>query len=410
MAGFLCLARRRCVGDRALTARTGMSPPAGDPAFGPRLVCPETIAYGRGADLMSRFSQSYPAPAWQLQGGCMERREITIPRLIKTPGAVLIARAAIDKGLSVEAIARNLFIVSGNGRTEVFNLSMASSNSHIAETICWDKHLTSVFLKRGGVPTPDGLSFRSAQADKAARFMARSRAKAFVLKPVDGVHGKMVFMDIDSRDKLFQKLALIPPRFDQLLIEEQVSGVEARYFVVADKVVAVAERRPANVVGDGVTSIAALISQKTASREGHLALKGITLDDDAMELLHEQGLAPESIPEPGVRVILKRVSNISQGGDSVDITDQVHPGMKALAVTALNAIPGLIYGGLDIIAQDHSAPPDGQRTVVLEINWHSMIRMHHAPAIGTPRDVAGAIVDHLFALGAGGTGQPAGRV
>lgn len=42
------------------------------------------------------------------------------------------------------------------------------------------------------------------------------------------------------------------------------------------------------------------------------------------------------------------------------------------------------------------APLTGQRAVVLELNWHPMLRIHHAPAVGQPRDVAGAIIDHLF--------------
>lgn len=33
---------------------------------------------------------------------------------------------------------------------------------------------------------------------------------------------------------------------------------------------------------------------------------------------------------------------------------------------------------------------------VPELNWLAMLRIHHAPAEGQPRDVAGAIIKHLF--------------
>lgn len=41
-------------------------------------------------------------------------------------------------------------------------------------------------------------------------------------------------------------------------------------------------------------------------------------------LLKESDLDFSSIPEKGARVYLRRVSNISQVGDAIDVTDRVH--------------------------------------------------------------------------------------
>lgn len=325
-----------------------------------------------------------------------ERNHIKLPKSISNTSTTLIAKAAIDKGLSVEPVARNIFIVEGNGKTEIFELTMASSISHIAKTISWDKQLTKQFFEKYGVPTPKGLRFRPSDVNKAARFMSESSATSFVVKPTNGVLGTMVFMNVDTEEKLKEKCELIPKKYKRLLIEEQISGTECRYFVVGDKVVAVAERKPANVIGDGESTVHELIERKNKSREGHLALIPLKMDGEVIDVLSENGYTLDSVPDPGVKVILKRVSNISQGGDSVDITDEVHDDLKELAVAALKAIPTLSYAGLDIIADDHRSSLDGQNAVVLEVNWHPMLRMHHAPAIGTPRDVAGEIIDHLF--------------
>lgn len=226
--------------------------------------------------------------------------------------------------------------------------------------------------------------------------MKSSKATRFVLKPTNGVLGANVFMGIDSERKLQEKVAATPRKFRTLLLEGQVAGTECRYFPVGDRVIAVAERRPANVIGDGRLTVRELIDLKNASRAGHPALVPIAMDSETMDLLTGQGLGPDGVQSAGQLVQLKRVSNISQGGDSIDITDEVHDDLKELAVKALRSIPTLSYAGVDIIAENHRASIAGQQAVVLELNWFPMMIMHHAPAVGQPRDVAGAIVDYLF--------------
>lgn len=65
-------------------------------------------------------------------------------------GGKLVAEAAIRKGLRVELISGNLFLVEGNGRQEFFESSMSNSIGHIAETITWNKELTKLFFDRSG--------------------------------------------------------------------------------------------------------------------------------------------------------------------------------------------------------------------------------------------------------------------
>lgn len=326
-----------------------------------------------------------------------DRRHIELPRRFSGgKSAELVARAAMDKGLKVSRISGDIFLVEGRGRREFFDATMAGSISHLARTVVNSKDLTKLFLSRNGVPSPEGLAFPRRAVHKAVAFMAGAAASHFVLKPTNGGLGANVFMGIDSERKLREKIAATPREFRRLLLEEQVAGPECRYFALGDRVVAVAERRPAQVTGDGVRSVAELVEATNAARKDHLALSSIALDAETRELLAEQGVAPGDVPAQGRAVRLKRVSNISQGGDSVDRTDEVHPELKALAVAALRSIPTLLYAGIDVIAEDHTAPLKGQRVVVLELNWFPMLRIHHAPAEGQPRDVAGAIIDHLF--------------
>lgn len=326
----------------------------------------------------------------------IDRKHIPLPENFNAGlSAALVARAALDKGLSVEVVGADIYVIEGNGRTEYFQRTMAGSMSHIARTISDSKPLTKRQFRKNGVSTPRGLTFSRRKIDKAVDFMTSSDCTTFVVKPTDGVLGDMVFMNIDTEQKLREKCDQFPKR-RMLMLEEQVEGTECRYFALGDRVVAVAERRPASVVGDGTSTIAELVERKNAGRKGHLALVTIEIDAETRDLLAEQGASVDTVPEQGLVVRLKRVSNISQGGDSVDVTDLVHDDLKQLAVAALQSVPTLLYAGIDVIAQDHMAPLSGQRAVVLELNWFPMVTMHHAPAEGQPRDVAGAIIDYLF--------------
>lgn len=307
----------------------------------------------------------------------------------------LLVKAAIAKGLTPALVTKQMYVIQGNGRSEYFEWTMPASTSYLAKVACKSKPLAKQFFRQNGVATPRGLALTPREVRKGIDFMRSVGSSNFVLKPADGALGASVFMGIDSKHKLKEKCAQFPKR-SPLLLEEQVEGPECRYFVLGDQVIAVAERKPANVVGDGESTISDLIERKNAGRVGHLTLKAIEVDGETRALLSAQGLALESVPKKGQAVRLKRVSNISQGGDSVDMTDVAHDDLKALAVSALQAIPSMLYAGIDVIAEDHTAPLSSQRAVVLEINSYPMLSIHHAPAVGQARDVAGAIIDHLF--------------
>ena len=334
----------------------------------------------------------------------MTENKDSIDRLhIKLPGELygretrLLARTAIDKGLDLKILNSKIFSASSSDKTEFFGLNMAGSIGHIAKTITWDKDLTKTLLRQSGIKSPDGITFDVREEREAAvNFFKQSKHKSFVLKPLNGMLGANVFLDIKDAADMLKKCDLIAKRFKIAMLEEQVYGTECRYLVVDGEVKGVIERIPANVVGDGISTIKQLVAKKNAARKGHLALKKIKIDDETLSLISEQGFSLEHIPNENQYIKLKRVSNISQGGDSIDITDEVHDDIKKIAVAAVKAIPTLSYAGLDIIAENHRAPAGEQQVNVLEINWNPMVRMHHAPVYGKPRDIAGDIIDLIF--------------
>jgi D-alanine-D-alanine ligase-like ATP-grasp enzyme len=104
----------------------------------------------------------------------------------------------------------------------------------------------------------------------------------------------------------------------------------------------------------------------------------------------------ETILPEGRKYVLHPVANTGSGGESIDVTDIVHPEFAEIAVRACHSVPGMIHAGIDIIAQDISMPAKAQRYTVIETNTMPDIALHHFPVHGIPRDAARALLECLF--------------
>lgn len=99
----------------------------------------------------------------------------------------------------------------------------------------------------------------------------------------------------------------------------------------------------------------------------------------------------ESIPREGERIFLREKSNMAEGGDPLDITEQLTSHVKHIAIEAVNSVPGLIQGGVDVIVDNNNNP-----RVVLEINEQPGLGGHLFPMEGQARDIPKEIIDFYF--------------
>src|SRR5690606_12090213 len=120
------------------------------------------------------------------------------------------------------------------------------------------------------------------------------------------------------------------------------------------------------------------------------------LTDEMKRNLAKRGFHEDSIIPQGEHIQLLPVANIGTGGDSVDVTDEVHPGFIEIAVKAAHAIPEVFFAGVDILAPDITAAPDEQEYAICEVNTRPDIGMHHFPVRGQRRDAAGALIEAIF--------------
>ena len=97
-------------------------------------------------------------------------------------------------------------------------------------------------------------------------------------------------------------------------------------------------------------------------------------------------------------MFLRKTANLSTGGTAIDVTDTVHPDNRSMAVRAVKAV-GLDVGGVDFLTTDITRSYKDTGAAICEVNAAPGFRMHVAPSEGTPRDVAGPVMDMLFPAG-----------
>lgn len=306
--------------------------------------------------------------------------------------------AARQRELQITQVTPGFYVLGDGFRSHVFVEHAVDTTTHAARLITQSKQLTRLCLKRAGISVPRGRSFTSIARNAGWAYACRIGLPV-VVKPHKGTAGIGVTSNISTRDH-FDAAWDAVPRGRRVIVERFVPGKDHRLLVVGDHMVCAAIREPASLVGDGQATIAELIRAKNAERatNPYTGAKDMKLTEDMRFRLRQFGLTDESVLERGRHHVLHPVANIGAGGESVDVTEQVHPEFSRIAVRACKAVPGMVHGGIDLIAQDISQPPGSQDWAVIETNSVPDIALHHFPTRGVPRDAAGALLDHLFGL------------
>jgi cyanophycin synthetase len=274
--------------------------------------------------------------------------------------------------------------------------SETSVTSAIAVDMCQDKPLTNRMLRAVGVPVPDGRSVETADQAWAA---AQEIGLPVVLKPEAGNQGKGVSVNLASEADVRAAFALASSFDSRVLVERFITGADYRLLVVGDQLVAAARRDPAQVIGDGrstVTQLVAQVNRDPRRRSGHSStLTQISLDEASDMVLRAQGLTRDSVPRKQHPVRLRTNANLSTGGTATDVTDQVHPANARVARLAAQ-IMGMDIAGIDLVCADISRPLAEQDGAIVEVNAAPGLRMHLAPTVGAARDVGTPIVRMLY--------------
>lgn len=311
------------------------------------------------------------------------------------PSTAAIVAAATDRRIPHMRLNEgNLCQLGYGARQRRIWTAETDLTSAIAEGIAGEKDLTKSLLTACGVPVPEGEVVDSPEEAWEA---AERLGLPVVVKPTDGNHGRGVTLDLSVREEIEAAYKLAENHGSEVIVERYIRGHEHRVLVVGGKVVAAARGETAWVTGDGKLTVRQLIDAQlnTDPRRGlsedHPLNRIVIEEDEVVGLdLARQGLHAEAVPAAGRRVLIQRNGNVA-----IDCTDEVHPEV-AHAVALAARIVGLDVAGIDVVSEDIGRPLAETGGAVVEVNAGPGLLSHLKPAVGSPRPVGRAIVDHLF--------------
>ena len=269
----------------------------------------------------------------------------------------------------------------------------------ISVDIAGDKAATKKLLGDMGVPVPKGYRIRD--IDDLEDTLDRVGYPA-VIKPLDGNHGKGATIGILNLEDAAIAFEKAKEYSRWVIVEQQLIGSDFRALVVNNRLIAVAKRIPAHVLGDGKQTIAELVEETNRDPRrgfGHEnVLTLIDIDQQSMRLIQNAGYTLDSVLKKGEVLFLKTTANISTGGTAIDVTDEVHP-ENVFLFERIARIIGLDVAGIDVIAENVAQPLRDIRGGIIEVNAAPGFRMHLAPSEGIGRNVAEHVIDMLFPPG-----------
>jgi len=320
------------------------------------------------------------------------------------PSTGCIVDEAAKRGIPFIRLNKQSLVQLGYGVNQKrIRATIASTTSNIAVDIAGNKSETKNLLGAAEIPVPKGDVVRTEEElKKAIDYIGYP----VVIKPIDGNHGKGNTTNIMNWEQAISAFEAAKVYGRNVIVEKYITGFDFRVLVIDYKFICAALRTPASVVGDGINTIQYLIDETNKDpRRGYgheKVLTQITIDQFTHKMLNDKGYSLDTIPGENELVLLKPTANLSTGGTSTDVTDEVHPSNIAMCERIAKII-GLDICGIDIMATDLMNPVTQTGGCILEVNAAPGFRMHIDPSLGLPRNVAEPVVEMLFPKGHPGT-------
>ena len=309
---------------------------------------------------------------------------------------------AIKRGIEFNMMDRleNFISLSDGEKVEyVKQATKTSKDSYITALIMENKLVTKDILKENNIRVPKGKDYDN--IDEAKKDFRLFKDEKIVIKPKSTNFGLgiSIFPGEYSREDYDKAVEIAFREDSSILIEEFMTGKEYRFLVIGEEVVGILHREPANVIGNGESTIEELVFEKNKDplrgRGYKTPLEKIKLGEIEEMFLKNQGLSFKYIPKNGEKIYLRENSNISTGGDSIDFTDKIHPSYKEVALKSAKAVKAIICG-VDMVIDNIEEEAKEKNHGIIELNFNPAIHIHCFPYKGENRKAGEKILDLLF--------------
>lgn len=308
----------------------------------------------------------------------------------------LIADAALARGWEVyyfDDMFSSLVKITPPGKQpKLFRSTVTVQDSYVGGSVTNNKYETYLVLKDAGLPVPDTILYDAATIDN---FL--STHDTVVVKPASTDHGDGITINLHGVKEVANAVEYAcnyTQKERDILVQHQLPGSDHRMLVVGAKVF-VARRQKPTVTGDGVHTVRELVAMKNQdNRRGESHSMPLSLiNSERVELFLGSGI--DTVLPAGTTIDILGTSNLSAGGESIELTAVAHDSFKEVARRAARALD-LRVCAVDVMCRDVTQPIDTQEVGIIEMNVLPGIRMHHFPSEGESVDVAGAILDEVF--------------
>ena len=336
-------------------------------------------------------------PQTELQKDLEDLRDLRAEASLGPTTEALVREAEARRIPWFELDVRGLLQFGYGQHQQRVQASLTSYSNILGVELACDKESTKQMLGNAGIPVPRGsVVYSLRELEDALDYLG---GYPIVIKPLDGNHGRGITLEIQTWEDAEAAYDKARDVSDGVIVEHYYRGRDHRILVVNHKVVAVAERVPAHVVGNGKDTIEQLVEAENRDPrrgEGHdNILTQIHLDRTTDKLLALQGYGLDTVLEDGQICYLRETANLSTGGIAIDRTDEIHPETAWIAERASRLI-GLDVAGIDVVTEDISQPMRAVNSVIVEVNAAPGLRMHVSPSQGVARNVAGPILEMLM--------------
>lgn len=311
----------------------------------------------------------------------------------------ILIKESIKRGIYFEILDRKenfIALTKGNHTEYVKQATKTSKDQYVSVLMMENKSVTKKILERHQIAVPGGEEFHDVQS--ARKSLVQWSYQPVVIKPKStnfGI-GISIFPEGASEGDLLKALQLAFSEDSTILIEPFIKGKEYRFLVIGNETAAVLHRVPANVIGDGKSTISQLIAQKNLDPlrgKGYKTpLEKIEIDENMKLFLQQQQITVDTVLPEGKLQYLRENSNISTGGDSIDVTDATPQIFKEIAVKATKAMGAQICGA-DIMIED--LHDEHSPYAIIELNFNPAIHIHSFPYKGKERNIASKIIKLL---------------
>lgn len=277
-----------------------------------------------------------------------------------------------------------------NGKNFFFSgLPRVGHNADVLSGWIDDKALLKECLSKENVPVSKGASFTDFL--QAEHFFHTLR-KPVIVKPRLGSRGRHTNTHLVNGDD-FKKAFYIAKQLGRsVVVEEHLMGSVYRATVIEGVLGGVLAGDPPRITGDGKHTISDLIEIKNTARDTRMG--EVIITDQLVHFLEKQKYTPASILPVGTAIDLSEKIGLSYGGNSREVTPEVHPKLHAELERAARIVGDPLLG-FDFITTDVSADPDTVRWGIIECNSVPFINLHHDPLVGEPINIAAMVLDYL---------------